>query len=113
MSAGVALHAHPPTTLEPPRPRPRQRHARRVDADVDDATRREARHHRPQAGGIFDPALLDDDGVTIAAVTGTITWNTGETWTGSLLINDAAATATTDDLVKATISFVGTGTWTV
>jgi len=57
--------------------------------------------------------LVDQLENATAAVTGTITWNTGETWTGSLLVNDAAATASTDDLVKATISFVGTGTWTV
>ena len=48
-----------------------------------------------------------------AALSATITWNTGETWSGSCHISEVNATASVDDLVKATISFVGTGTWTV
>ena len=48
-----------------------------------------------------------------AALSATITWNTAETWTGSCHITEVNATASVDDLVKATISFVGTGTWTV
>jgi hypothetical protein len=45
------------------------------------------------------------------SVAATFTWNTSETWTGNLIVNSASATAAVDDIVKATINFVGTGTW--
>lgn len=48
-----------------------------------------------------------------APVAATFTWNTSETWTGNLYVNSVNATATVDDIVKATISFVGDGTWTI
>lgn len=58
--------------------------------------------------------LVDQCETASAALSATITWNTGpETWTGSCHITEVNATASVDDLVKATISFVGTGTWTV
>jgi hypothetical protein len=47
------------------------------------------------------------------SVSATFTWNTAETWTGSLLITEASPNVNVDDLVKASFSFVGTGTWTV
>jgi hypothetical protein len=43
----------------------------------------------------------------------TLTWNTGETWTGSAFITEVTVTASVDDLVKATISFVGNDAWTI
>ena len=60
--------------------------------------------------------MVDQCETASAALTSTITWNTNpspETWTGSCHITEVNATASVDDLVKATISFVGTGTWTV
>ena len=47
-----------------------------------------------------------------AAVAATFTWNSGETWTGNLYVNSVNATASVDDIVKATMNFVGDGTWT-
>jgi hypothetical protein len=41
-------------------------------------------------------------------VTITLTWNTGETWTGPALITGFDVTATVDDIVKATVSFQST-----
>lgn len=43
----------------------------------------------------------------------TFTWNTGETWTGNAFITEVSASVAVDDLVKATISFVGNDTWTI
>lgn len=57
--------------------------------------------------------MVDQCETASAALSATITWNTAETWTGSCHITEVNATASVDDLVKATISFVGTGTWTV
>lgn len=48
-----------------------------------------------------------------AAAAMTILWNTGETWSGNAIINEVSVTAGLDDVVKATVSFTGTGTWTV
>lgn len=56
--------------------------------------------------------MVDQVEQASSSVTGTFTWDTGDTWTGQLLVTEAAATVSVDDLVKATISFVGTGTWT-
>lgn len=58
-------------------------------------------------------AMVDQCENASAALSATITWNTAETWAGSCHITEVNATASVDDLVKATISFVGTGTWTV
>jgi len=61
-----------------------------------------------------------DHSAIVAALSGatgtvacTFTWNTGETWTGDAFITEVSATASTDDLVKATISFVGNNNWTI
>lgn len=56
--------------------------------------------------------MVDQVEQASSSVTGTFTWDTGDTWTGQLLVTEAAATVSVDDLVKATISFVGTGSWT-
>ena len=47
-----------------------------------------------------------------SALAATFTWNTASAWSGNCHITEVSATASVDDLVKATISFVGTGTWT-
>lgn len=46
----------------------------------------------------------------VAAV---FTWNTGESWSGDLYVNSVNASAAVDDIVKATLNFVGEGTWTI
>jgi len=43
----------------------------------------------------------------------TITWNTGEVWSGNSWVSEVSVTASTDELVKATISFSGNGAWAV
>lgn len=61
-----------------------------------------------------------DHSAIVAALSGstgtvacTFTWNTAESWTGNAFITEVSATASTDDLVKATISFVGDNNWTI
>lgn len=58
-------------------------------------------------------AMVDQCETAGSALAATFTWNTAETWAGNVHISEVSATAAVDDLVKATISFVGTGTWTV
>lgn len=58
-------------------------------------------------------AMVDQMETASAALSATLTWNTAESWTGSCHISEVNASASVDDLVKATISFVGTGQWTV
>ena len=48
-----------------------------------------------------------------AGVSATFTWNTGETWTGTLYVTSINASAAVDDIVKATINFTSDGTWTI
>lgn len=48
-----------------------------------------------------------------AAVAAIFTWKTGETWTGNVRVNSVNVTAAADDLVRATISFVGEGAWSI
>ena len=48
-----------------------------------------------------------------AAATMTMTWTTAESWSGSALITEVSPSASVDDVVKASISFVGTGVWTL
>ena len=63
---------------------------------------------------VTDHATMVDQCETAgAAVSATITWRTGESWSGNVFVNEVNASVAVDDLVKATISFVGTGTWTV
>jgi hypothetical protein len=58
--------------------------------------------------------LVDQMENASASVAATVTWNTGpETWTGNVLVTEVNTIAAVDDLVKATISFVGDGTWTI
>ena len=49
----------------------------------------------------------------MASATMTILWNTAQTWSGNAYINDFSVTASLDEIVKATVSFVGDGAWTV
>lgn len=56
--------------------------------------------------------MVDQCETASAALSATITWRTGESWSGSVFVNEVNASVAVDDLVKATISFVGTGTWT-
>lgn len=59
-------------------------------------------------------ALMANLSGAAAAATLTIVWNSGpETWTGNAIINDFSVTASLDEIVKATVSFTGTGAWTV
>jgi hypothetical protein len=58
-------------------------------------------------------AIVDAMENATGAVACVFTWNTSETWTGNAFITEVSARASTDDLVKATISFVGDGTWTI
>lgn len=55
--------------------------------------------------------LVDNLKNAESAKTLTITWNTAETWTGSALCTQCDVTADLNDLVRATITLVGTGTW--
>jgi hypothetical protein len=48
-----------------------------------------------------------------AAVAVTITWNTGESWTGSAFVNSINVTAAAGDVVKATIELQFTGAVTI
>jgi hypothetical protein len=58
-------------------------------------------------------AIVDAMENATGTVACTFTWNTAETWTGNAFITEVNATASTDDLVKATISFVGDSSWTI
>jgi hypothetical protein len=58
-------------------------------------------------------AIVDAMENATGTVACTFTWNTLETWTGNAFITEVNATASTDDLVKATISFVGDSSWTI
>lgn len=43
----------------------------------------------------------------------TITWATGESWSGNAFVTEVNASVAVDDLVKASITFNGSGQWTV
>jgi len=57
--------------------------------------------------------MVDQVETAGASTTATFTWNTGETWTGKIMVTEASATAAVDDLIKASITFVGDDSWTV
>jgi hypothetical protein len=52
-------------------------------------------------------------GAAGAAASMVLLWNTAENWSGSAIITEFTVNASTEDIVRATINFVGTGTWTV